>query len=78
MGSGQMVVARLQQCTLGLRFPLSVWCAASCISMPMSRRRRRRVSTLFPANLVEVKADQMPGTPREGQLMCTLCLFMRH
>jgi hypothetical protein len=76
MGSGQMVAARLQQCTLGLRSPLSVWCAASCISMPMSKRRRI-IMTSFPADLVDFRADQTRGTPREGQLMRTLCLSMR-
>ena len=27
--------------------------------------------------LSQLRADKMPGTPREGQLMCTLFLSMR-
>ena len=40
----------------------------------MKKKKNNKKHYIFPSQL---RADQMPGPPREGQLMCTLFLSMR-
>ena len=41
----------------------------------MVHQQKKKNHYIFSSQL---RADQMPGPPREGQLMCTLSLSIRH
>ena len=46
----------------------------TCLSMVLLPAQKKKGHDMFSSQL---RADQMPGLPREGQLMCTLFLSMR-